>query len=118
MDVGAKRRVRYFVCYAHADQKLKDDLLGRLRHFFDSAKDYRFAGWDDGDIELGTDWHEQIQRAIGVCDFGLLLVSPAFLASSYITRNELPHFVAANPFHLTLQKRAAPIARSTTRVIL
>jgi WD40 repeat protein len=116
LDISGKRLVRYFVCYAHEDRKLKDDLLGRLRHFFGSAKEYRFLGWEDGDIELGSDWHEQIQRAVAACDFGLLLVSPAFLCSSYIGQDELPHFVAADPFRLTQQKRAAPVALKPIRL--
>lgn len=44
---------------------------------------------------LGHDWHESIQVAIRDCDFGLLLVSPTFLGSEYILKNELPHFVGA-----------------------
>jgi len=48
----------------------------------------------DSDLILGEGWHRQIQEAISVCDLGLLLVSPAFLASKYIKENELPSFVA------------------------
>lgn len=43
---------------------------------------------------VGEDWDEQITEAITKCDMGLLLISPAFLASNYITKKELPSFVA------------------------
>jgi WD40 repeat protein len=115
VEIGAKRAVRYFVCYAHGDRTLKEDLLTRLGHCFGAAKDYRFEGWHDGDIELGSNWHERIQAAIRECDFGLLLVSPAFLASAYIEEHELPHFVGRDPFRPSSGKRAAPIALKAIR---
>ena len=115
VEIGGKQLVRYFVCYAHGDRALKEDLLTRLQHCFGAARDYRFEGWHDGDIELGSDWHERIQRAIGVCDFGLLLVSPAFLASAYIDEHELPHFVDRDPFRPAAGKRAAPVALKPIR---
>jgi len=94
--------VRYFVSYAHTDGSLKKELLGRLRPLFASARAYRFEGWQDGDIPLGTDWHERIQAAIEMCDFSLLLVSPAFLASEYIREHELSKFRRVVPVALGL----------------
>jgi WD40 repeat protein len=110
VEVGGKRRVRYFVSFAHRDKKLTDDLLTRLDDFFAGAKNYRFEAWQDKEIELGSDWHKQIQEAINNCDFGLLLVSPAFLASTYIANYELPNFVADDPFRPAARKRVAPVA--------
>ena len=37
---------------------------------------------------------QQIIEARDNCDFGLLLVSPSFLASKFITENELPIFLS------------------------
>jgi WD40 repeat protein len=110
LDVSGKRLVRYFVSYAHSDRKLKDDLFKSLKHLFDSAKHYRFVGWQDGDIVLGSRWGEQIDEAIRNCDFGLLMVSPAFLASKFISQNELPHFVTGSRLRLKASKIAAPVA--------
>jgi hypothetical protein len=92
--VDAKRKVHYFLSYAHEDAGLKDDLLRRLEPLFTIAKNYSFVGWQDGDIRLDEHWHLAIQRAIKNCGFGLLLVSSRFLASRYIGEYELPHFVA------------------------
>ena len=94
MEIG--RRVRYFVSYAHDDAVPKTDLLKRLQHRFDAARAFRFERWQDHDIVLGSKWHDEIQAAIQACDFGLLLVSPAFLASRYITGNELPQFIGTD----------------------
>ena len=42
----------------------------------------------------GEDWKARIIKAIGDCDFGLLLISPSFLASKFIVETELPKFVS------------------------
>ncbi len=115
VEVGGKRRVRYFVSFAHKDKKLKDDLLGRLADVLATATNYRIEGWQDKEIELGSVWHRQIQAAINKCDFGLLLLSPAFLRSEYITNHELPSFVVDAPFHPVAQKRVAPVALKPIR---
>ena len=110
LDVSGKRLARYFVCYAHADRKLKDELVKRLRFLFDSAKQYRFSGWQDGDIVIGNKWRDRISEAVENCDFGLLLISPAFLASKFIGEHELPMFVTPSGFRLRHLKIAAPVA--------
>ena len=110
MQIAGKRTIRYFVSYAHDDAALARDLLNRLQHLLDSAADYDFPRWQDTDIPLGEAWHDEIQAAIQACDFGLLLISPAFLASRYIRNHELPHFVLPDGVTLTPTKRAAPVA--------
>jgi tetratricopeptide (TPR) repeat protein len=88
-----KRKVRYFVSYAHDDGKLPGKLTTQLHKHLGACKDYEFERWQDTDILVGEKWHDQIQKAIAGCEFGLLLVSPAFLSSHYIGEHELPHFV-------------------------
>nr|VFJ58997.1 MAG: WD40 repeat [Candidatus Kentron sp. DK] len=85
--------VRCFVSYAHKDRAKKEDLLERLEERFTLSTDYRFRDWTDAGILPGEDWEEEIRRAIAECDFGLLLVSHAFLGSAFIIREELPHFL-------------------------
>jgi tetratricopeptide (TPR) repeat protein len=106
-----KHIVRYFVSYSHHDRELATDLLQRLRHYLDTAKDYEFQAWQDtNNIILGEHWHEQIQRAIFDCDFGLLLISPAFLSSQYIREHELSQFIVPEGTNLLTGKRVAPVA--------
>lgn len=97
--------VRYFVCYAHDDAALKQDLLRRLQLRFGVAKHYHFEGWQDGDILPGEGWREEIERALQDCEVGLLLLSFSFLGSEFISTDELPFFVGP-----TAEKRAVPIA--------
>jgi len=89
-----RRTLQYFVSYAHVDEEEAKRLLALLKDHFNSAKGYEFIPWIDQNILPGERWHAEIQRAIADCDFGLLLVSPAFLASRYITQDELPHFLS------------------------
>ncbi len=86
-------RVKYFVCHAHRNKVLVTDFLDRLADVLAPSKSYRYERWIDADLILGEDWDRQIRTAVDQCDFGLLLISPAFLASPYIVKSELPRFV-------------------------
>jgi hypothetical protein len=90
---SSKRLVRYFVSYAHDDGKLPDNLLAKLDKHLGACKHFEFQRWQDTQLLIGEKWHEEIQQAAKACDFGLLLVSPAFLGSPYIGKHELPHFM-------------------------
>ena len=88
-----KRVVRFFLSYAHENEKLAEKLLKEFRIQFKPSRRYELEIWIDRNIMVGEHWHKRIQSAIKDCDFGLLLVSPAFLGSDYIGEHELPHFV-------------------------
>jgi len=47
--------IRYFVSYAHEDNKLKEKLLTPLKQLLKIAKDYCFEVWDDTEIVAGDD---------------------------------------------------------------
>ncbi|MFZ9092440.1 MAG: toll/interleukin-1 receptor domain-containing protein, partial [Planctomycetaceae bacterium] len=68
---AGKTPITIFVSYAHKDRKLKDDFLERLDGFLRSAKDFQFSTWNDRQIEIGADWHDQITKALDACDLGL-----------------------------------------------
>ena len=51
--------------------------------------------WFDGDIKPSQKWREEIQSALSVTRVALLLVSPNFLASDFVVREELPFFLKA-----------------------
>jgi hypothetical protein len=93
MDDKPKRTVRYFVSYTRADRKLPDKLLSELKKQLGASANYQFLEWRDTEIQPGKNWHAEIRRALDECDFGLLLVSPAFLGNAYVTEHELPVFV-------------------------
>ncbi len=100
MLAAEKLRVQFFVSYAHADRALVDALLRELEKQYRAASHYEYRVWRDGQIPLGARWREAIEAATRECDFGLVLVSPALLASEFVRDHELPHFVgerAAKP---------------------
>src|SRR5262249_55588189 len=46
--------------------------------------------WDDRSIPAGSNWLDEINKAIASARIAVLLVSQDFLASSFINRKELP----------------------------
>jgi hypothetical protein len=93
MNSSVKRTVRYFISYTRDDGHLPRKLLERLSHHLKDSREYEFLPWRDSEILPGEAWHVEIQRALGEADFGLLLVSPAFLRNPYIIGHELGAFV-------------------------
>ena len=85
--------VRFFISYAHDDQRYADDLVLRLQQQLTPSRAYEYTLWRDTAILVGERWLDEIVRAIGGCDVGLLLVSPAFLGSDFIDREELPRLI-------------------------
>ncbi|HHG85632.1 MAG TPA: NACHT domain-containing protein, partial [Bacteroidetes bacterium] len=104
-----KRVVRFFISYGHENATLKEDLLKRLGSYLKTAKNYEVQLWDDGEILPGDRWREEIEKNINRSHFGLLLVSPEFLCSEYITKNELPAFIQKAPDQPGVNKRAIPV---------
>lgn len=90
-----RRPITFFVSYAHADKRLADTFVQYLSQQLAPSKHYAYSLWRDTAILVGQDWHAEIQQALHACQAGLLLLSPAFLGSAYITQQELPHFLQA-----------------------
>lgn len=89
-----RKKVSFFVSYAHRNSELANRFLEKLADVLAPSKKFEYVLWHDNGIEAGADWDQQIRQAIDTCDFGLLLISPAFLASNYITEKELPAFIS------------------------
>jgi hypothetical protein len=83
-----------FISYAHADNESrnpKERWLDRFAEFLQplvSQEDLTLCS--DQNIRIGEQWHERIQTELKAAKAIVLLVSPAFLASSYVRNNELP----------------------------
>lgn len=90
-----KKKVELFVSYARSNRNLAGNFLNRYTEQAAASSSYNYRFWRDTDILVGEDWHEAIGRALERCDLGLLLISPAFLGSQYISEHELPKFVGS-----------------------
>ena len=89
-----RKKVTFFVSYARRNKTLVNDFLDKLTDILAPSKRHEYVLWRDTALTVGADWEHQITEARDNCDFGLLLVSPAFLASKFISDKELPTFVS------------------------
>ncbi len=80
-----------FISYSHKDEKWKDALQRQLQVLQLHAD---FKVWDDRQIEMGDGWLKEIESAIAVAKVAILLVSPDFLISEFVCRQEIPKFLA------------------------
>jgi hypothetical protein len=93
MVAKMRKEIGVFVSYAHADEEYVDPFLEAFREMVAPSRRYHFKFWSDQQILPGEDWKEEIGTALVRCTVGLLLLSPAFLASEYITEKELPALI-------------------------
>lgn len=84
---------RVFLSWCHTDQRAKDALVTSLLDELNILSDVEVCWWEDSHLLVGEQWRRAILARLDECDYGLLLLSPAFLASRFISEHELPHFV-------------------------
>jgi hypothetical protein len=89
-----KQVVPFFVSYAHNDAADVERFRFVLAPLLKSSPEFAFGEWTDHLILPGEHWREEINKALGDSHFGMLMVSPEFLASAFITQNELPALLA------------------------
>jgi len=82
-----------FISYSHED---KDPWLKRLQvHLTPLEREGIIQRWDDTLIEPGENWMNEIKSALTSAKVGIFLVSADFLASDFISKEELPFLLAA-----------------------
>jgi len=80
-----------FISYAHDDIRM----FGRFRkHLTATEQAYGIPFWADERIAAGHHWDDEIQQAIDAADLFILLFSPAYIASTYISAREIPAIAA------------------------
>ena len=106
-----QRPVSLFLSWSHQDLALKEDLVGRLAPNLKILGDVRISWWEDSHLLLGEDFGSAITDELEGCDYGVLLLSPSFFASSFVTTYELPPFVgpAADKGALPVALRPVPL---------
>jgi|GEM_PF-3663852 len=82
---------RVFVSYSHKDAAWLERLNVHLRPLVRSGM---VDLWDDTKIVPGRDWRLEIQEAIESASVAVLLVSADFLASEFVTRDEIPRLLS------------------------
>jgi hypothetical protein len=75
------------ISYSHADDKSRQELKKFLKPLVTQG---RIRIWDDTEIEAGDRWREQITEFLGSARVAIFLVSADFIASDFITHQELP----------------------------
>ena len=88
-----RKTCKVFTSYARVDATSCRKLLRLLQVQTALSDKYDFLFWDDRLILEDEQLKPEIADAIAMCDFGLLLISPAYLNSAVEIENELPHFV-------------------------
>ncbi|HUV03182.1 MAG TPA: TIR domain-containing protein [Desulfobacteria bacterium] len=90
--VTTKRKKQIFISYAHKDKEWLDCLKVFLTRL---EKDSQIDMWEDSKIKAGEDWVREIENALRNVDAAILLISEDFLASDFISSNELPRLLSA-----------------------
>lgn len=85
--------VTCFISYAHDDDENFKLLINGLKRHTKHSRKINWEIWEDGQIPIGSKWHEVIQGKIENCDFAILLVSSYFLNSEYIKKEEFNNFL-------------------------
>jgi hypothetical protein len=80
---------KVFVSYCHCPRDEKR--LERLKiHLAPLFQQNMIEIWDDSRIDAGDDWFEKIKEALETSSAAIMLLSPEFLNSKFITNVEVP----------------------------
>lgn len=75
-----------FLSYSRVDDAHRQEIKRRLNEHIPAAF------WDDHEIEAGTQWQAAITTALDDCVVAILLISPTFVASSFVQNVEASAF--------------------------
>lgn len=79
-----------FISYSHKDEEWKDRLVAHLGVLH---KEGILDIWDDRQIKAGSNWREEIKKAIENAKIIILLISADYLSSDFITDIEFQKII-------------------------
>ena len=88
----AAHPLKIFISYCHQDSKWIARLDVHLKPLADASS---VMHWDDRKIKPGSKWREEIRLAIDAASIAILMISADYLASEFITENEIPPLLKA-----------------------
>lgn len=86
------QRNNVFISYSHADKQWLERLKVHLKPL---ERQGVIDLWSDEKIHAGSNWKEEIKKALKEAVVAVLLISADFLASDFIDKDELPPLLAA-----------------------
>lgn len=85
---GVEKKINIFISYSHADAHWLEELKKSLKVLSKYSGDVDY--WVDTQLKGGDKWRKEIEAAIERANVAILLVSTDFLASDFISTDELP----------------------------
>ena len=79
-----------FISYSHKDEKWKDFLRSHVGVLEQTG---RITVWDDRQIDGGEEWYPEIVAAMESAAVAVCLISPDFLKSDFINKEEVPYLI-------------------------
>ncbi|MBZ0297499.1 MAG: toll/interleukin-1 receptor domain-containing protein [Anaerolineae bacterium] len=83
-------RDQVFISYSHRDQEWCDTLMDYLSPL---RKHHVVKAWVDRDIKVGSEWFDEIYKALHQTKVAVILASKSFFDSSFIQEHELPYIL-------------------------
>jgi hypothetical protein len=96
-ELNSAQRNNVFFSYAHEDRRW----LESVRAHLDVVPGHRMTLWDDSLIKPGQWWNDEILQRLIRSAAAVLLVTPAFVRSSYISNHELPLLIRQHRANIT-----------------
>ena len=80
-------KVKIFISYSSKDTELMNDLLTQLKVL--TISDKQMEIWEDGLLEPGLQWDDEIKNKLHAAHIVLMLISAHFLTTEYIWNIEV-----------------------------